>query len=146
MTRTAAARLLKEAGLRGVEVPVHTLALGQQLGALVWLAVPGLAWMPGQVPTMEAMLSVLALGVPSTAVAYVLFFRLLASVGPTKTATVTYLIPVTGLMWGIALLDEPVRRGMIAGLGIVLGNVMLVSEVRVGAAVRLVTARRRHAR
>jgi hypothetical protein len=49
-------------------------------------------------------------------------------------------------MWGIALLDEPVRRGMIAGLGIVLGNVMLVSEVPVGAAVRLVTARRRHAR
>lgn len=133
------------ARLRLRDVPVHTLALGQQLGALLWLAVPGLAWMPRHVPSTEALLSVLALGMLSTAVAYVLFFRLLASLGPTKTATVTYLIPVTGLMWGVALLDEPVTRGMLAGLGIVLGSVMLVNEVRVGA-VRLVTARRRHAR
>lgn len=113
--------------------PVHTLAFGQQIGALSWLVVPGIVLAPRVLPSAAAIGSVLALGVLSTAVAYLMYFRLLERVGPTKSSTVAYLMPIVGLFWGAIVLDEPVSRGMIAGLALVLGSVVLVNEVRVGA-------------
>ena len=114
--------------LRGV--PSHALALGQQLGALVWLAVPGILWAPRGVPPKAAIWSVLALGALSTALAYLLFFTLLERIGPTRTSTLTYFVPMVGLLWGVVLLHEPVSAGMIVGLGIVLASVVLVNDVR----------------
>ncbi len=114
--------------LRGV--PTHALALGQQLGALVWLAVPGIIWAPRVVPPTVAIWSVLALGVLSTALAYLLFFTLLERIGPTRTSTLTYLVPIVGLLWGVVFLHEPVSAGMIVGLGVVLASVVLVNNVR----------------
>lgn len=120
------------ARLRLRDVPVHTLALGQQLGAFAWLVVPGIVLAPSVAPSAVAIWSVLALGVLSTAVAYLLYFRLLERVGPTKTSTVTYLVPMVGLAWGAVFLDEPMSGGMFVGLGLVLGSVVLVNEVRIG--------------
>lgn len=124
--------------LRGVPTP--TLALGQQLGALAWLALPAIAWPPSRVPPAAAVWSVLALGVLSTGVAYLLYFRLLDRVGPTRTSTVTYLLPVVGMLWGALFLGEAVGAGMLAGLAIVLASVLLVNDVRLAPLV----ARRRH--
>ena len=67
----------------------------------------------------------------STAAAYLIYFRLLASVGPTKTLTVTFLVPVFGLLFGVVLLGEPAGMGTLVGLGIVLCSVTLVTEVRI---------------
>lgn len=117
--------------LRGV--PPHTLAYGQQIGALPWLIIPGVALAPRALPSLAAIGSVLALGVLSTAVAYLLFFRLLERIGPTKTTTVTYLIPIVGLSWGALVLHEPVSHGMVVGLGLVLGSVLLVNDVPVAS-------------
>lgn len=114
-------------------VPVHTLALGQQLGALVWLAVPGVILAPRHLPPPAAIWSVLALSMICTGVAYLLYFRLLERIGPTRTSTVTYLIPGVGLLWGAVALGEPVSGGMVAGLLMVLASVALVSEVQVGS-------------
>lgn len=116
--------------LRGVPVP--TLALGQQLGALAWLALPGVLWAPRTLPPAAAAGSVLALGVLSTAVAYLLYFRLLERMGPTGVSTVTYLMPVAGISWGALLLGEEVSGGMVLGLGLVLVSVLLVNQVRIG--------------
>ena len=65
------------------------------------------------------------LGVICTAVAYILFFRLLANVGPNKAISVTYLIPIFGVFWGSILLDENITLTMITGIVIVLLGVAL---------------------
>lgn len=117
-------------------VPAPTLALGQQLGAAVWLVGPALWALPAARPTAPALLAMVALAVLSTAIAYLLFFRLVASVGPTKTATVGYLFPVFGTLWGALFLGEPVNAMMLAGLALILGSVLLVNDVRLGGYAR----------
>jgi drug/metabolite transporter (DMT)-like permease len=114
-------------------VSTYSLALGQQLGALVWLAIPGALLVPKTAPSSAAVGSLLALGLLSTGVAYLMFFELLERVGPTKTTTVTYLIPIVGMLAGAVMLGEPLTGGMLAGLVLVLASVLLVNEVRIGA-------------
>jgi len=118
-------------------VPAPTLALGQQLGAAVLLAVPAAIRVPQAQPTTTAVLALAALVVFCTVIAYLLYFRLVASIGPTKLSTVTYIIPVFGMAWGALFLGEPVTRGMIAGLALILVSVVLVNEVRLGRLLRL---------
>jgi drug/metabolite transporter (DMT)-like permease len=77
-------------------------------------------------------LSVLGLALLSTAVAYLLYFRLMASVGPTKTLTVTFLVPVFGVLFGVLLLGDPVGIGTFAGMGIILSSVALVTGISLG--------------
>jgi drug/metabolite transporter (DMT)-like permease len=48
------------------------------------------------------------------------------NVGPTKTSTVTFLIPLFGILWARAFLGEPTSLGMFAGLGVILASVWLV--------------------
>jgi drug/metabolite transporter (DMT)-like permease len=120
----AGAAVYTRVKLRGV--PSHALALGQQLGALVWLAVPGIIAAPRVVPPIAAIWAVVALGALSTAVAYLLFFTLLERIGPTRTSTLTYLVPIVGLLWGVVFLHEPMSAGMIFGLGVVVASVVLV--------------------
>ncbi len=124
----AAAGIYARVRLAGV--PTYTLALGQQVGAVAWLAVPTLVWAPSAVPPRDAWLALLALGVICTALAYLLYFRLLERVGPTKVTTVTYLIPGFGILWGVVFLGEPLTGGMAAGLALVLVSMVLVNEVR----------------
>jgi Permeases of the drug/metabolite transporter (DMT) superfamily len=122
-------------------VPAPTLALGQQLGAAAWLVVPALGQLPQTHPTRPAVLALIALAVLSTTVAYLLYFHLITAIGPTKTTTVTYLLPVFGMVWGALFLDEHVTGGMLAGLTIILASVLLVNGVRVSD---LVVSRRRN--
>ena len=109
-------------------VPVPTLALGQQLGAAVWLAGPALWTLPRATATWPAIASLLALALFSTAVAYLVFFRLLGEVGPVKASTITYVIPVFGVAWGAMFLGESLTAGMLAGLGCILGSLLLVNH------------------
>jgi drug/metabolite transporter (DMT)-like permease len=88
--------------------------------------------LPGEAPPLPAALSALALALLCTAVAYLLYFRLIENVGPTKTLAVTFLIPVFGLLFGVVLLDEPVGLGTLVGFAIISLGVALVTEVRLG--------------
>ena len=119
--------------LRLKGVSTYSLALGQQIGAFVWLAVPGAALLPKVVPSPAAIGALLALGALSTSLAYLLFFELLERVGPTKTTTVTYLIPIVGVLAGVLVLGEPLTGGMLFGLMLVLVSVLLVNEVRIAS-------------
>jgi drug/metabolite transporter (DMT)-like permease len=74
----------------------------------------------------------LALAVPCTVVAYFIYFRLIGTVGPTKTSTVAFLIPLFGIVWAAAFLGEPVNFGVLAGLGVILLSVWLVLGERRG--------------
>ncbi|MEO8561036.1 MAG: DMT family transporter [bacterium] len=114
-------------------VPAPTLALGQQAGASVWLVVPALWQLPRAHPTGLATFALLGLAVLCTALAYPLYFHLIAAVGPTNTTTVTYLIPLFGTVWGALFLGEPITNGMLVGLAMILSSVLLVNEVRVSS-------------
>jgi drug/metabolite transporter (DMT)-like permease len=117
-------------------VPPSTLAIGQQLAAAAWLLLPTLWSAPRVVPTPGAATALLALALFCTALAYPLFFRLIETIGPTRTATTTYLIPIFGTLWGTLFLDERVTPGMLVGLALILGSVGLVNGVRIGDILR----------
>jgi drug/metabolite transporter (DMT)-like permease len=117
-----------------VGIPPLAMAIGQQAGAAVLLLPLAAVSLPEEAPPLPAVLCALALTLLSTAVAYLLYFRLIESVGPTKTLTVTFLIPVFGLLFGVLLLGEPVGVGTLVGSGIILYGVALVTEVRLGGA------------
>ena len=106
------------------------MGIGQQAGAAVILLPPAVATLPGELPSLAVVLSVLGLALLSTAVAYLLYFRLITSVGPTKTLTVTFLVPVFGVLFGVVLLAEPVSVGTFVGMGTILSSVGLVTGVR----------------
>ncbi len=111
------------------DAPPLVLAIGQQTAAAALLLPFAAAGLPGKTPSTAVALSVLALALLCTAVAYLLYFRLIASVGPTKTLTVTYLVPVFGLVFGVLFLGEHVGVGTLVGLGIILSSVVLVTGV-----------------
>ena len=110
-----------------VGVPPLGMAIGQLTGATVVLFPFAALSVPGESPPVAATASVLALALLSTALAYLFYFRLITNVGPTSTVTVTLLVPVFGLLFGVLFLDEPFGPGTLAGLGIVLGSVVLVT-------------------
>ncbi len=78
-------------------------------------------------PSMVVMLSVLALGVVCSGIAYLLYFRLIADLGATSALTVTFLIPVFGILWGHLVLDEPVSWQTGMGAVIVITGTALVT-------------------
>ena len=110
-----------------VGVPPLGMAIRQLTGATVVLFPFAALSVPRESPPMAATASVLALALLSTALAYLFYFRLITNVGPTSTVTVTLLVPVFGLLFGVLFLDEPFGPGTLAGLGIVLGSVVLVT-------------------
>ncbi len=107
-----------------------TLAIGQQMEAAMLLVPLAAASVPAEAPSMPVTFSALALALLCTAVAYLLYFYLISSVGPTKTLTVTFLSPVFGALFGVLFLDEPVGVGTCVGLVIILSSVALVTGVR----------------
>jgi len=124
-------------------IPSSTLALGQQAGAAAWLAIPAMLWLPSSPPSPEAVGSLLALAVLATSLAFVLYYRLIARIGPTLTQTVTYLIPLFGIAWGALFLNERITPGMLIGCGLIIGSIALVGGVRlrIPSAAKVVASR-----
>lgn len=109
----------------------NVIAFGSQLGAVVFL-LPLIVARQDYAVTTEARLmselwwSVLALGLICTCLAYVLYFRLIADIGPMKSLSVAFLVPVFGVFWGWLFLDEPVSWAHLLGGGLVGTAVWLV--------------------
>lgn len=105
--------------------PSLVIATGSQLGASVGLALPTLWLWPSQVPSTSAWLALLAVGVLCTGVAYVLYFRLIAKMGAASSLTVTFLIPVFAVVYGVIFLGETVSGWMLlCGAIILLGTAL----------------------
>ena len=73
-------------------------------------AVPAAYQLPRQWPPAEAIVAVVVLGVVCTAVAFLFFFQLIDTVGPTRSTVITYLNPAVAVALGIVFLDEPFTR------------------------------------
>ena len=104
-------------------------ATGSQIGAALGLAIPSLLLWPSQPPSATAWGALLALGVLCTAVAYVLYFRLIDRLGPARAITVTFTIPVFAVFYGVALLGETVTPRMLFCGAIVLCGTALATGV-----------------
>jgi drug/metabolite transporter (DMT)-like permease len=75
--------------------------------------------------SQNAILSVVALGVLCSAIAFVALFELIKEVGPTRTTVITYINPAVAIVLGILVLSEPITTGIIIGFPLVLvGSVM----------------------
>src|SRR5215203_2641807 len=108
-------------------IPPLGMAMGQLSGAVVLLLPVAVVSVPERAPSTVVTLSMLGLAFLSTTVAYLIYFRLIENVGPTSTVTVTLLVPVFGLLFGVLLLEEPFGPGTLAGLGIILTSVVLIT-------------------
>ena len=115
---------------------VHPLALasGSQLGAALGLALPTLWWWPEHHPGWTPWLSLLVLGALCSGAAYIMYFRLIAQLGPARAITVTFLVPVFGVLYGTTLLGEQLTAWMLGcGAVVVLGTAMSSGVLRLPA-------------
>jgi len=112
-------------------------AFGSQCGAVLGL-LPFLAWHLWRAPDAPqhwlaappvTWAALLALGLLCTALAYILYYRLLADVGPIKTLMVPFLVPLFGVVWARLLLGEAVTLGHVVG-GALIGLALWLVAVR----------------
>ncbi|MGL4233541.1 MAG: DMT family transporter, partial [Casimicrobium sp.] len=115
-------------------VPPLAVATGSQTAAAVALVPLAAAFWPAAMPSTKAWVSLVLLATFSTALAYILYFRLIASLGGQKASTVTFAIPVFAVLWGALFLGETVTLPMIAGGAIVLfGTALTLGLLKKGA-------------
>lgn len=107
-----------------------TMSVGQNMGAAIVLLPFALATLPSEVPTVPVTGAVLALAIVCTAGAYQIYFWLLNNVGPTRTTSVTFLVPVFGMLWGRLFLDEALTPGMVGGLALVFAGIALMADLK----------------
>ncbi|MEP7154624.1 MAG: DMT family transporter [Betaproteobacteria bacterium] len=110
-------------------VPNIGIAVGTLVLPALLLAPLGVWSIPSVMPSMQTLLSLLALAALCSAVAYLLYFRLIRDVGPTRAISVTFLIPLFGVAWGAIFFGEALNEGAIIGGVVVLAGVALVLEV-----------------
>jgi len=109
--------------------PVES-TIGQQFGAFALLLPFALAAPPRAWPPLYAVVALLILAVFSSVLAYLLFFRLISSVGATKTATVSYLLPLFGTLWAVVVAQERVGWETVASMLVILSGVVLATGRR----------------
>lgn len=117
-------RRFRRMGLTPMTTAFGQLACSSAMIAPIWLLVDrpwGLA-MPGLVPV----LAVAGMAVLSTALAYLIFFRVLAQAGATNLALVTFLIPVSATLLGVGLLGESLRAEHLAGFALIALGLMAI--------------------
>jgi drug/metabolite transporter (DMT)-like permease len=108
------------------------------IGVAAWVMVASTAWLtpaavvtfPTSTPDLGPLASVLVLGVVGTGVAFAIFYRLLARVGPAKTWVLTYLAPGFAVVYGATLLGETITVATLAGLALILAGSWLAAEGR----------------
>ena len=110
-------------------VPPMAVAAGSQLSAALVLLVPAVVWWPHTMPSHGAWIAASLLAVACTGMAYLLYFRLIAHVGPANAIAVTFLIPVFAVLWGWFFLDERITAAMVAGCAVILVGTGLTTGV-----------------
>lgn len=112
--------------------PPLVVASGQLTGSTCWLLLPVLVldrpWQ-GTLPSFHAIGAIVALALFSTALAYVIFFRILRRAGSTNLSLVTLLIPVSALLLGVLVLGEVIEPHHLVGMGLI-GSGLVILDGR----------------
>ncbi|MFH1086347.1 MAG: EamA family transporter, partial [Chloroflexota bacterium] len=110
--------------------PPLMASLGQVSTGFALLLPVALLERPWQMaPSARALGAVVALGVLGTALAYILYYRLLQQVGATGTSIVTYIVPVFGVFWGWVVLGERLSWHAFAALALILCGMLLINRL-----------------
>ncbi|MDE1950412.1 MAG: DMT family transporter, partial [Burkholderiales bacterium] len=96
------------------------LAAGSQFAAALLTALPALWLHPATLPGAGPWAAVAGLAFGCTALAYVMYFRLIAHAGPTNAISVTFLVPLFGVLWGALFLGEKLSGATLAGCAVIL--------------------------
>ncbi len=114
------------------------VAAGSQLSAALALAIPAALWWPPTAPSGSAWMTAALLAVLCTGIAYVMYFRLIANVGPANAITVTFLVPVFAVLFGWVFLGEQLTAVMLLGCAVILtGTSLATGLLKWPAAARL---------
>lgn len=112
-------------------VPPMATAAGSMMGATLGLALPA-AWLwPAQLPSLHAWTAMVVLALVCTGIAYVLYFRLIETAGPSRALTVTFMVPVFALLYGALFLGENITLWMVlCGCVIICGTMLATGLVK----------------
>jgi drug/metabolite transporter (DMT)-like permease len=109
--------------LPGLSVTAVCLAAA----AVAYAPVAALTWPPG-LPSARVLGSLAGLGVLCTAVAFVLFFQLIAEVGPARATVITYVNPAVAVALGVSVLGEPLTPAIVAAFALILTGSVLATR------------------
>jgi drug/metabolite transporter (DMT)-like permease len=112
-----------------VGVDSLAIATGSMIGAAIVLLPFAFAYWPATPVSSLAWGSVIALGIACTGIAYIVYFHLISTAGPARAVSVTFLVPIFGILWGVLFLDEALTPTMLAGCAVVIVGTMLASGV-----------------
>ena len=118
--------------------PIGAVTVSMGVSAVMVLPL-ALATLPADLPGAKAVGALTALGVLGTGVSFVLFYTLIAEVGPTKSSLVAYVAPGFSVLYGVTLLGEPFGVATLAGLIMIVGGSWLTAEGRLPWRPRAVT-------
>jgi drug/metabolite transporter (DMT)-like permease len=107
-------------------LPLGVVAASLALTAIVYAPFAAVNW-PSKLPSAHVVESVVGLAVVCTALAFLLFFALIAEVGPVRATVITYINPAVAAVVGVALLDEQLTAGMLVGFALVLAGCVLAT-------------------
>ncbi len=109
--------------------PMSIAGASQVMAGLVLMPLIPLSPMKGEL-TLTVAVTVVIFSLLCSAVAYLLYYRLIADLGATKALTVTFLMPAFGMLWGFLILHEQITTGMILGTILILVGCWLVLAKR----------------
>jgi len=112
-------------GVPAVGIAASTMVIGTLL-----LAPAALFVLPSEVPGAKVVGSLLALGAGGTGIAFLIFYTLIAGIGPGRASLVAYMAPGFAVLYGVWLMDEPLTAGAVIGLVLILAGSWVAAEGR----------------
>jgi drug/metabolite transporter (DMT)-like permease len=111
--------------LNGVPA-LGVVAASLALSAIAYAPLAAARW-PGRMPSAHVVESVVGLAVVCSAAAFLIFFALVAEVGPVRATVITYVNPAVAAVVGVLLLNEHLTTGMLLGFALVLAGSVLAT-------------------
>lgn len=112
------------------DVPAVAIAASTMVVSALLLTPAALLTLPSESPSGTAIASILALGAGGTGIAFLIFYTLIATIGPGRASLVAYIAPGFAVFYGVWLLSEPLSVGSILGLLLILSGSWIAAEGR----------------
>jgi drug/metabolite transporter (DMT)-like permease len=137
----AAGPLIVKRHLAGAD-PLGPVTAAMAIASIMLLPF-GIGDFPTEMPATDTLASIVVLGLICSALAFLVFFRLIAEVGPSRATVITYVNPIVALALGVAVLGESVTAGAIAGLLLILAGSWLATDGRLPPGLAAIATRGR---